>query len=81
MNGMIGESAWVEDEALMDPVTALSGSGPAYVFLLIEALAAAGIFKMRLHTDKRRVVQSVVTAFKLDDAIARGGGTGNANGV
>ena len=38
----IGESAWVEDEALIDPVTAVSGSGPAYVFLLIEALARAG---------------------------------------
>jgi pyrroline-5-carboxylate reductase len=40
--GAVGESAWVDDEALLDAVTAVSGSGPAYVFLLIEALAQAG---------------------------------------
>jgi pyrroline-5-carboxylate reductase len=37
-----GEVVWVKDEALMDVVTAISGSGPAYYFLLTEALAAAG---------------------------------------
>ncbi len=37
-----GEVAWIDDEALMDAVTAVSGSGPAYVFLLADALAQAG---------------------------------------
>jgi pyrroline-5-carboxylate reductase len=41
--GAVGEVAWVEEEALLDAVTAVSGSGPAYVFLLIECLAKAGI--------------------------------------
>ncbi len=39
----IGKVEWVGDEALMDAVTALSGSGPAYVFLLAEAMTKAGI--------------------------------------
>lgn len=38
----VGVVGWVEDEGLIDVVTALSGGGPAYVFLLIEVLARAG---------------------------------------
>jgi pyrroline-5-carboxylate reductase len=60
----IGESAWVEDEALMDAVTAVSGSGPAYVFLLIEALAAAGV----------RVGLPAELALRLARATAAGAG-------
>ena len=39
----IGDVAWLEDEALLDPVTALSGGGPAYVFLLTELLEQSAI--------------------------------------
>jgi len=38
----VGSSLWVEDDAGIDLVTALSGSGPAYMMLLVEALTAAG---------------------------------------
>ncbi len=39
----VGEIAWIEDEAQMDAVTAVSGSGPAYLFALTECLALSGI--------------------------------------
>ncbi len=38
----VGKAVWVEQENQLDAITALSGSGPAYVFLLVEALTAAG---------------------------------------
>lgn len=48
--GMIGQLVWLEQEAQMDAATALSGSGPAYVFLLAAAMREAGI-KLGLSED------------------------------
>ena len=39
----VGETLWLDDEAQMDAVTAISGSGPAYVFYLIESLQKAAV--------------------------------------
>ena len=40
--GAVGECVWVPEESLLDPVTAVSGSGPAYVFWFMEQLARSG---------------------------------------
>ena len=46
----VGRVTWLDNEELMNAVTAVSGSGPAYVFLIIEALSEAGI-EIGLHKD------------------------------
>jgi pyrroline-5-carboxylate reductase len=57
----VGLAIWVEDEAMMDAVTALSGSGPAYFFLLMEALTSAGL-RLGLPQDSARLL-TLQTAF------------------
>jgi pyrroline-5-carboxylate reductase len=49
----VGETLWLKDEAMMDAVTAISGSGPAYVFYFIEALQQAAQ-KLGLNADDAR---------------------------
>ncbi len=61
-----GEVDWIDDEALMDAVTAVSGSGPAYVFHMIETLGNAGT-EMGLPPDlaARMAMQTVMGAGQL----------------
>jgi pyrroline-5-carboxylate reductase len=43
MLNSVGECLWVDDESLLDAITAVSGSGPAYFFLMLESMAKAGV--------------------------------------
>jgi pyrroline-5-carboxylate reductase len=64
--GAVGKTVWVDDEALIDPVTAVSGSGPAYVFYFIESLEKAGV-ELGLTAEAARAlaIQTFVGAAKL----------------
>lgn len=74
--GAVGEVVWVDQEALLDPVTAISGSGPAYVFWFIEQLAEAGA-RLGLPRDVagRLALQTVLGASKLAAQSAEAPGT------
>jgi pyrroline-5-carboxylate reductase len=62
----VGVALWIEDEALMDAVTALSGSGPAYFFLFMEALQTAGIgMGLPPETARLLTLQTAIGAAKM----------------
>jgi pyrroline-5-carboxylate reductase len=64
--GAVGGTVWVKEERLLDPVTAVSGSGPAYVFWFIEQLAAAGEALGLAPGDSRKLaLQTVLGAAQL----------------
>jgi pyrroline-5-carboxylate reductase len=64
----VGRVLWVDDESMMDPVTAISGSGPAYVFYFIEALEAAAVnLGLELHAARLLAIDTFLGAAKLAD--------------
>jgi pyrroline-5-carboxylate reductase len=83
----MGPVAWIKNEKLMDAVTAVSGSGPAYVFLLAECLALAGVAAGLPRTLATRLAratvagagellhQSDIDAAKLRENVTSPGGT------
>ena len=62
----LGDELYVKDEKLIDMATALSASGPAYVFLFIEALTDAGVYMgMSREMAQRLVLETVQGSAKL----------------
>jgi pyrroline-5-carboxylate reductase len=67
----VGEVVWVAEERLLDPVTAVSGNGPAYVFWFIEQLAATGEkLGLEKQTAMKLALHTVLGAAKLAAASA-----------
>lgn len=62
-----GRTLWVDEEAQLDAVTALSGSGPAYVFLLLEAMTEAGT---QMGLDAQQAYQLATATFQGAAALA-----------
>jgi pyrroline-5-carboxylate reductase len=61
-----GKTVWIEDEAKMDAVTATSGSGPAYIFLLAEAMEAAAIAEgLPAEAARTLVLETVLGAARM----------------
>ena len=61
-----GPTVWIADEAMMDAVTAVSGSGPAYVFLLAEAMIDAGIAEgMPADAARTLALQTILGAARM----------------
>lgn len=65
----VGEVIWVQDESQLDAVTALSGSGPAYVFLFIESLIEGGV---RLGLDRGQAHKLALATMKGASLLAAG---------
>lgn len=71
-----GQTRWIDEEALMDAVTAVSGSGPAYVFALAEAMEdAAGAQGLPDEAARQMVVQTILGAARM---LAEGGQSAGA---
>jgi pyrroline-5-carboxylate reductase len=64
--GAVGSTVWIEDESLMDAVTAVSGSGPAYFFALMEGLiAGAQVQGLSAQTARQLVLKTALGAASL----------------
>jgi pyrroline-5-carboxylate reductase len=69
--GAVGSTIWIAEEAMMDSVTAISGSGPAYVFYFIEAMQeAASALGFDEQTARRLSIETFIGAARLAEGSA-----------